>query len=203
MLHFDHHCWFLQRNIGLRNRKYFILFVSYSFSLCVLAISLVLSDLVRPFVRAFSGTPMEGFAGSAFDVDTSNMPEEVVREAVYHAHMTYEFHELERRLGSRYVWWCYAFLALNAAASWFLGDLGLRAMSHALRNRVLLSPDDDRYDVGLLKNIRSVFGESPAFWLLPIPGTASSGDGLSFPLNPSPMFNPQATKSEGEQEHED
>ena len=153
--------WFLQRNIGLINRKYYILFVSYSFLLCLFASGCSLSDWIPPYVRGFTGAPQEGFAGSAFDVDTSSMPSEVAREAIHHAHMDFEFHALDQRLGARYVWWCYAFLAINAAATWFLGDLAGRAVSHALRNRVLLSPDDDRYDVGLWKNCQSVFGDSP------------------------------------------
>ena len=192
----------MQRNIGLCNRKYFILFVTYSFLLCVFAIGCGLSDWIPPYVRGFTGAPQEGFAGSTFDVDTSSMPSEVAREAIHHAHMSYEFDELERRLGAQYVRWFYVLLAINAAAACFLGDLGARAVSHALRNRVLISPGDDRYDVGLLKNCQSVFGDSAFFWLLPIPGTAGSGDGLSFPLNANPKFDPQMAREE-DCEHED
>lgn len=203
VLHFDHFCWFLQRNIGLRNRKFFILFVLYSISLCSFALIVCLCDLLPPLVRGYSGKPLDGFAGSTFDVDTSSMPVEVAREAIYDAHMSYEFHELEQRLGPRYVWWSYVFIALNFAAMCFLGDLGGRAVSHALRNRVLLSPDDDRYDVGLWKNIRAVFGDVAALWLLPLPGTASSGDGLSFPLNPHSKFDPELEARSENGEHED
>ena len=60
---------------------------------------------------------------------------------------------------------------LTARREWQRGD----------GQRTRLEPLDDTYDVGLVANVKSVLGERPALWLLPLPGTAAAGDGLTWP----------------------
>ena len=37
-------------------------------------------------------------------------------------------------------------------------------------------------DMGWVANLKMVFGERPYLWALPIPGTQSECDGLSWPM---------------------
>ena len=62
----------------------------------------------------------------------------------------------------------------------------LTLAANAARNRTVLAPNDDRYDVGAYTNLRQIFGERMLLWLLPLPGTETRFDGLDFPLNPNP-----------------
>jgi len=59
-------------------------------------------------------------------------------------------------------------------------------LSLAARNRTVLRPRDDRYDVGVYANLSQILGERVALWLLPLPGTETAFDGLDFELNPHP-----------------
>ena len=46
VLAFDHHCWFINHPIGLRNRKFFLLFVLWSTGLAALGLALSATDLL-------------------------------------------------------------------------------------------------------------------------------------------------------------
>ena len=65
--------------------------------------------------------------------------------------------------------------------------LGLFGGWHAwlvLRNRTTLAPNERRYDVGLVANVRQVMGRQAALWLLPIEGAGPTVDGIHWPLSP-------------------
>ena len=53
-----------------------------------------------------------------------------------------------------------------------------------LRNRTTLAPNERRYDVGLVANVRQVMGRQAALWLLPIEGAGPTVDGIHWPLSP-------------------
>ena len=66
--------------------------------------------------------------------------------------------------------------------------LGLFGSWHTwllVRNRTTMAPEDKRYDVGALANIRQVMGRDARLWLLPVLGAGSTVDGMHWPLNPT------------------
>ena len=73
----------------------------------------------------------------------------------------------------------------NLAAAAFLGHLALGQIIGVLRNRTTLSPGDGKYDVGLARNVRMVFGEQPLLWPIPTTPHITTSDGYTWPLNPN------------------
>ena len=66
-------------------------------------------------------------------------------------------------------------------------DLGIFGGWHVymvLRNRTTVEPDEKKYDVGLVANVRQVMGRDAALWLLPLEGAGPTVDGIHWPLNP-------------------
>ena len=71
-LHLDHYCWFLQKAIGLRNRKFFILFCCYSLALTAFALALDLAELIPIHQRAHDTSAAALLPG----VNATGVPEE-------------------------------------------------------------------------------------------------------------------------------
>ena len=189
ILHFDHYCWFLQRPIGLRNRKFFVLFTCYSFLLSSFALAINAWEILPLYVGAFRRIPEPGFNASEFAIDFSTLPAEIRTDALQDSYLDYAFARHRARVGGLYLGKSlYALLAVNICAVCFLGDLASRSLLHALHNRVTLAPEDDRFDVGIVANARQIFGRRSLLWLLPVPGTASPGDGLSFPMSKESLY---------------
>ena len=177
VLHLDHFCWFLQSAIGLRNRKFFILFTAYSLALALLALAIDLGEIVPLYLRAMDtdnllpGVNATGVSPSSY------------RDVVTQRQLALLFERAHASLGSRYLYSLAVSIPLNFLAAWFIGDLACRSFLLALGNRTWLEPDDARYDVGSVANLRAVLGDNPLLWLLPLPRTGSSGDGLVWPIN--------------------
>lgn len=63
LLKFDHHCWWIGAPVGHRNRKFFVLFVSYAATLAGLAAYLSARDLQATLAIRLSYTPTRHVAG--------------------------------------------------------------------------------------------------------------------------------------------
>jgi len=173
----DHFCWFLHSAIGLRNRKFFVLFVLYSLALSLFALFLGLSDVVPFQWRARDLTP-EGLLPG---VNASDATAENARDVLEYRQRTALVLEAHSTLGVYYWQGLWISLPLNAVAVWFLADMACHCVVHICRNRTWLEPLDATYDVGIAVNVRAVLGEWLIFWFLPLPGTGPAGDGLTWP----------------------
>ena len=192
VLHLDHYCWFLQRAIGHRNRKFFVLFTGYSLVLSCSALALVLSDRMPIYWRAgiidCAAGPMPGIMASPFAYDHENTcahPDgrSVYSDIIQHHQLNYLFAHAEVELGAAYLHAMPWLIPPTALAIAFLAYLGPTSAQLAVRGRVWIDPHDSRYDMGLVANTRQVFGDQPLLWLLPLPGTSATGDGVCFPMN--------------------
>ena len=213
VLHFDHFCWFLGVPIGLRNRKFFLLFLCYSLGLVLLALALDFTDLHA----IASDAHLDATEAKRIHSHTSPPPSQSHTSHGAPRHHLRHAAELEPRLAAGGVplpsldlvfsaaWvtlcesWAGARVALGAWYLWylawllpidlfflaFLSDLAYGSLSLALRGRTSLDPEDARYDYGCLRNLRDVLGERMLLWALPWPDTGSSRDGLHWRRGPA------------------
>jgi len=88
--------------------------------------------------------------------------------------------------GAAYTWLLQFLVVVNFFVTVGYARWAWTLLSLAARNRSVLCPDDDRYDVGVMANLRQIFGPRPMLWALPLPGSETRFEGLEFPLNPHP-----------------
>ena len=197
LLHFDHHCWWLDTPIGRLNRKFFLLFVGWSAALSGFACALSCVDLLA----------MLPLLGEALADSHSHMmharrtgrragdarfdPDDIVGEMTELLSMTsaaplglalVAISRLSRaQLARAALLWATA--AANGVACVLLGVFGGMHARWVLRNQTTLHPfGEAEFNVGWLANVRQVFGRRPLLWPLPVWwGDAPAGDGLSWP----------------------
>jgi hypothetical protein len=154
VLKMDHFCPWLNNCIGFFNYKFFYLFIMYM--VCVT--TFMIYSMTAPFVQDVS-------SDSAVYIDFSK----------------------EFRVTLTYLVLCLLAIALTC---FFCFHTYLLCFNYStiefLEKRSCNPPPDhvNRYDLGLFKNVASVLGTNPLFWLLPTRCTCE-GDGLSYELNPS------------------
>ena len=99
--------------------------------------------------------------------------------------MTLCFERTDHATGSTHAALTPYLCLLNLMVTAAYGRWACCLFHHAARNRTVLCPHDDRYDVGTLANLRQIFGAGPVLlWPLPMPWGATRFTGLSYPLNP-------------------
>ena len=195
VLGLDHYCHWIGTPVGLRNRKFFVLFVVYSAVFCAMGAAHSLLDICLLTPRRL-GVP------TLFDA-VIFLRGVAARETP---------HALLQLLHSLWDWWHALFaqasgngesvyvLALavtavaNPLAALFLGCGAMSQLLLVTFNRTTLAPLDNTYDVGLVANWVQVFGAQPYFWPLPLAPRPIS-DGLSFPRNPDSRYRRRPTRT--------
>jgi hypothetical protein len=209
VLGLDHMCFWLGRPVGLRNRKFFVLFICYSACFCTMGAMHSLYALVCALpehLPAPDQAPLAAVDGSGWMASqcryVGGLPpslhgaiaERRIGAAVLetfsalHGWFAAVLHMLERASAAGHMWYTLLLIATvpaNAIAACVLGWFSIDHCSLVARNRTSVQPEDSRYDVGFGANVRQVFGASMVLW--PLPTLSDSlGDGYeSFPLNPN------------------
>ena len=187
----DHYCRWLGTPIGYRNRKAFVLFVLYSAVFCAVgcvhsayAVVCTLaptapSDGVTDATGNLSSSPSVwcprpltvSYHGLG-DALTQYSISSTLTEGHAAAHMATAsiLHAVDHAVDAGTL--TYTLLLLltvpaNAAAAVWLSSMAAEQVYLVARNRTTLDPRDRRYDVGLARNVRQVFGDAPWLWLLP------------------------------------
>ena len=195
VLGLDHYCFWLGQTIGLRNRKYFVLFLMYSCALSAFGgvhaahelfvglpgrLPAEIADLSQDGVwrKVIQGlgapgghmmpVPMQGLHG---------VPVLLMRIFV----------AASGGAAGAEIGYCLAVMltcVVDLVATVLLGLFGGWHVYMVLRNRTTVEPDEKKYDVGLVANVRQVMGRDAALWLLPLEGAGPTVDGIHWPLNP-------------------
>jgi hypothetical protein len=170
VLGLDHMCFWLGRPVGLRNRKFFVLFICYSACFCTMGAMHSLYALVCALpehLPAPDQAPLAAVDGSGW----------MASHCRYVGGLPPSLHGAiaERRIGAAVL------ETFSALHGWFAAVLHMLERASAAG----VQPEDSRYDVGFGANVRQVFGASMVLW--PLPTLSDSlGDGYeSFPLNPN------------------
>jgi len=154
VLKMDHFCPWLNNCIGFYNHKFFVLFVAYMAMITVFMVVVM--------------TPV-------FVNIVSNMEQ-----------ITLDLKDQEFHVSLTYLMLCLLSVGLSA---FFIFHAYLVLFNYTtiefLEKRGCQPPPDhvNRYHLGPLGNVCSVFGSNPLTWWLPVRWTVE-GDGLSFRLNP-------------------
>jgi hypothetical protein len=218
ILYLDHFCYFLGTPIGLRNRKYFILFVVYSSALCSLALALDLYDVrnmfteptgklrtrtpgVRPAVELLKEAQKHESAHELTqDAYLHEKYQNLVERGGHHHDqhapkkhndglisphtlvnlLNHAIDEYDARIGRSFRRGLVLAVPVNLSLLMYVGGLAWSQLGLAARGRTSLEPYDATYDVGMLHNLRTVFGHRVVLWPLPWPGTHTSADGLRW-----------------------
>jgi len=191
----DHFCSWLNRPIGLRNRKFFLLFLAWSTALCVFGLVrcvLLLYSLyhqpgasawmVLPFLPlgpAMGGMPMPMPAAARADAGPATV-----------LNATDNATGVNSTLAAGVAAFRFSFrmatgaLVLDLVSLLFLGGFAVSALSMAACGRVALNPNDASFDVGTRLNLEQIFGRPVGWrWLLPLEPRRLATDGLQFPRN--------------------
>mmetsp|Transcript_23940 Transcript_23940/g.57182 ORF Transcript_23940/g.57182 Transcript_23940/m.57182 type:complete len:296 (+) Transcript_23940:93-980(+) len=154
VLKMDHFCPWLNNCIGFYNHKFFVLFVAYMAMITVFMVVVM--------------TPV-------FVNIVSNMEQ-----------ITLDLKDQEFHVSLTYLMLCLLSVGLSA---FFIFHAYLVLFNYTtiefLEKRGCQPPPDhvNRYHLGPVGNVCSVFGSNPLTWWLPVRWTVE-GDGLSFRLNP-------------------
>lgn len=213
VLHLDHYCWFLGVPIGLRNRKFFLLFLVYSLSLVVLALGLDVRELYCIATDARLGLARQVHVhplppsthtvrlprahlhqrhASAPEVDmgagAALLPWNRVGGQAWSIWLSLSesWAAAKLVLGTWYLWYILWLVPVNLCFLAFLADMTSACVSLAVRGRTSLEPDDATYDYGCLRNLRDVLGERVLLWPWPWPNSGSANDGLHWKRVPTP-----------------
>ena len=197
VLGLDHFCGWLGTPVGLYNRKLFILFVSYSFLFCVMGFFHSLYALLCSLPDSLlppPPTPQTCAHLSVPDALRHALSQYRVTSIVWesgaacHQALGALIHVLDHAADAGqlvYALCLTATVPANLLACGFLGHLALGQLIATLKNRTTLSPGDAKYDVGMSRNVRMVFGEETLLWALPTRPHILASDGYSWPLNPN------------------
>ena len=169
VLGFDHYCGWLGTTVGLHNRKFFVLLLLHGSALCNFAGALAAVDY---HAAVTSDEPADG-------------DESTVQGLLMFISPAYLLMSLCTGFGS---------LAAGASIDAFMAVVdgvvgvalllfGLFHVRLVLRNCTTIEPNTIRWDVGRRANWCQVFGENPAWWLVPLPSRRTV-DGVCYPLNP-------------------
>ena len=188
VLGLDHYCGWMGTPIGYLNRKFFVLFVSYSAIFAVMGAAhsgyellyLAPARLGRPPAalpsRALNELARWRLGGAAWELAAASHAALadfifLCEAASAHGQLPYVLALTVSAVANPF-----AALILCAMAAHFLLLVG--------RNRTMLAPRDSRYDLGFASNMRLVFGDSAVLWGLPVGGSGGGADGLRWRLNP-------------------
>ena len=208
VLALDHYCLWIGTPIGLRNRKFFILFVWYSALFCWMgcwhSLHAFHCDLPAhiPLPRMPEHWPLHIYDSPSEWV--SLLPPtaaEWLPQCQRHlllpkvgslsdtCRILVSFHM--RRLLHAFSLGRLSYMLLlmlsvwaNFATAAYLSWLALEQLYHVLRNRTNVEPSNGQYDVGMLRNWMQIFGRRPLLWPLPLIGDGPTVDGYTWPLNP-------------------
>jgi hypothetical protein len=176
VLGFDHFCFFLGTPIGLHNRKAFVLFLAYSSALCGFGAFLSWMELAFHVPRRQLQSPLTTLFA------TMSLPK-AKAPALAYAWLT----DLVERaaaihgpIGQLYLAAVAATAIIDSAAAIALWLMTVEHLWNVLRNRMALELKDDRFDLGLARNLLQVFG--PSLWCLPVTlKAAGTPDGFHWP----------------------
>ncbi len=204
VLGLDHYCYWIARPIGLRNRKFFILFLLYSCALCLVGAAVaahevaalcahgdaVLEQLRSPTAsRALIEAAPVGSAARAklklasfALIVASDSPLRLFEAALP---LLVPLILAEGRFSVARVLCVPLCLAADVLAGALLGAFGGWHLWLAARGRTTLARSDATYDIGWRANMEQVFGARRWAWALPLALGGPSVDGLSYPLNPA------------------
>ena len=213
VLGLDHYCSWLGTPVGLYNRKMFILFVFYSAIFCAMgaahslfALLCQMPDALLPMHETaeaataaalnFPAPPPAncrhvGLPASLYDAFSQRRVGPILYESLAACHRGFGIllHVLEHAHDVGQLFYA-TLLTLtvpaNILGAILLGLMATEQMTNVMRNATTLEPDETRYNVGMSRNWRQVFGDQPMLWALPTtPNVRAETDGYSWPLNPS------------------
>ena len=207
VLGFDHVCTWIGTPIGVHNRKYFLLFVWYSALFCIVGSAHSIYELTMglpsrlfiptfPWKQTYAEQQESIKASAAFSVGSYDLFSWHLLMSIrysfrdrYFFFVRY-FGEAYDRGMIVYAVAIFTSVIVNVFASLLLTGFFAYNMNLAMRNRTTLDPDDSRFDVGIIQNLRQIFGSKPWLWALPVHGAGSLMDdespfrGHRCPLNP-------------------
>ena len=172
ILHFDHHCWWLDVPIGRLNRKFFLLFVLYAMLLSGFSAGLCLHDVHVDYANIATYMSPLGAHALRFGRDSSTG---IILLAIALSEL--ETSHAVRCLG------LVALFAVDVVACFLLGLFSIMHLRMAWRNQTTLNPkDEEQYDRGsATANLRDVFGSQAWLWPLPVwRGDLPAGDGMHW-----------------------
>jgi hypothetical protein len=181
VLHLNVFCWWLGTPIGLRNRKYYVLFTIYTTCLTGFAFALDVYDVLSIFCGPDVGRAL--LSGRRVRRHTLTHARGLVNGTVLGSGSTLfdrAITDADARLGRAYLRSLPIFALLNMIVFKFLIEMAFTQTILAARGRTCIDPHDATYDCGRVRNMQVVFGSRISLWLVPWPGTHSEHDGIHW-----------------------
>eukprot|EP01059_Diplonema_ambulator_P011084 TRINITY_DN21058_c0_g1_i1.p1 TRINITY_DN21058_c0_g1~~TRINITY_DN21058_c0_g1_i1.p1 ORF type:complete len:330 (+),score=32.35 TRINITY_DN21058_c0_g1_i1:46-1035(+) len=160
VLNMDHYCPWVANTVGFYNRKFFVLFVMYTFIgctwVCITMLSVFQDQLLPFFGKTSSGPPTTSTPAPRSDDDDIPQYTRIL-------------------FGLAFV--------INALFSLILSCFTYYHVKMALFNETTIEGTSlPQYNISLRENWEQVFGSNPFFWFLPFWGPGPNGDGIRWKM---------------------